>query len=202
MKNKFDDSGVKVDYVEEVNENQLYDKKDRTDIIYSKSYLSTTRNVVLIIFMVLLLLISLFSLIFGFVYFNKHIDNGDTYTLFVVHSNDEYGGKQISFDEYNSFKNSYSYDFSVKNSNEVKLNYKIQIENTNFSSNNADYSKINYSLLNYNNVISEGKIINDNIFDVVSLDIEPNQNQQLVLKLWSDDVNQNLIYSFKINILV
>lgn len=202
MKNKFNDSGINVDYLEEVNENQLYDKKNQSDIIYSRSYLSVTRNVILTIFMVLLLLISLFSLIFGFVYFNKYVDNNEMYTLFVVHSNDKYGGELINVDKYNSFDNSFNYDFSVSNNNEVKLNYKIQVENINFGSDNVDYSVINYSLLNYNTVVSNGKIINDNVFDLVSLNIQPNENHQMVLKLWTDDKNQDLIYSFKINILV
>lgn len=201
-KNNFNDSGVKVDYVEEVDEEQLYDKKNQTDIIYVNSSASNFKSVLLIVLTVILILLSLFSFIFGFSYFNKHVDSNETYTLFITHSNDFYGGKDITFNNYNSPENSYNYDFNVSNSNDVSLNYKIQVENINFGSDNIDYNNINYSLWNYDSIVSKGKLVNEKTFDMISIDVGPNINQKFVLKIWSDNIDEDLKYSFKINILV
>ena len=201
-KNNFDDSGVKVDYMEEVDENQLYDKKNQTDIIYVNSSASNIKNVLLIVLAVIFTLISLFTLIFGFVYFNKQVEVGETYTLFITHSDDSYGGNNITFGDYNSLENTYNYNFDVSNSNDIDLNYKIQIEHINFDSKTFDYSSINYSLLNYDSVVSEGVFNNNRTFDVVSMNIGANTKQQFVLKLWSNNIDKELEYSFKINILV
>lgn len=202
-KNNFNDSSVNVDFIEEVDDNLLYDKKNISDIIYEKSSFRKVRSGILLILSIVLILLSLFSIIFGLVYFNKVYDetNNSVYTLFVTHSNNLLGGKNISFEEHVSYDNAYEYNFVINNINNVNMDYVVQIENLNFDKMNVDYTKINYVLVNYDQVVAKGVIGNDKLVNITKLNIDSNTIHNLDLKLWSNVLNKEFQYSFKVNII-
>lgn len=200
-KNNFSDSGVKVDYIEEVDEKQLFDKKSYSDIIYVNSKSSFVKRVLFIIFLFVFILLILFLSIFGFSFFNKNVVD-EEYSLFLTHSNPFYGGENLIISDFNSIDDAYSYSFTVNNSNDVSLSYKVQVENVNYGFDNVEYTNINYSLLKYNDVVSSGVLEDKAILDIANIDISSNSNHQLTLKIWSNINDENLEYSFKVKILV
>jgi len=201
-KNSFDSSDVKVDFIEEVSENQLHDKKNHDDIIYKKTFGSIFRARIILIFVSLLFLASLFALVFSFV-FPNNVGNGESkmtvHDLYVTHSHESYGGNIESFQKFSSLNNAYVYSFNVTNSGSITLNYKVQLENLDFDS-NEDYTSINYILLNNQEQVVSGKLKNNKKVTLGNIDIPVNSVDKLSLKLWVSD-NNDVSYKFKVNVI-
>ena len=135
-------------FQEEVNEDELYSKKNTSDIIYKEE--DNGKSKFLVLLAIILILVSILSAIMGFVFWDKDLkkENGNVavtkYNLFIIHSNDLYGGSINSFSNYDSLSNAFSYKFVVSNSNPVTLDYSVELVNSNHDKDNVDMTLINY----------------------------------------------------------
>lgn len=209
MKKK-SDFNVSVDdmmFQEEVKDEELHSKLGTSDIIYENGSARRRRTGFLIFLSVLLILLSIFSIFFGFAYLDKDLsDKGNVttvkYDLFVVHSNSDYGGVISSFDKYNSMEKAYSYDFSVSNKNPVSLNYSVSLFALDFGNNNIDMTKINYALYKDNVVVQEGILSNVRELSLYDNNCASNTTNEYSIKLWSLTLGKDSKFKFRININV
>lgn len=202
-KNKLNDSVIKEEFVEEVSEHVLYDKKNQEDIIYKKSVVLGVKAKIIFIVLILLFLAVLSSLIFSLVFSNNTFFGNSkliVHDLYVTHSNKNYGGEIKSFEDYLTIDDAFVYNFDVKNSASVDLNYKVQLENLKFN-NDIDFSSINYILLDGQEQVVSGKISNNKVVDIADITIDANDVDNLVIKLWSSDRSNKINYKFKVNII-
>lgn len=206
MKNSIPSSNLM--FEEEVSENEVYDKKNQSDIIY----VSSNKNKVkfLIVLAIILIIISIFSALLGFIYLDKDrsniVDDGKAvinhYDLFISHSNQYYGGNLISFAEHRSEESAYSYSFNVSNQNDLDIKYKIVLVNALYTSDDIDMKDINYSLFNDDVLISSGNLQEVEEFSLADMLIKSNSIDDINFKIWSSTIDKNLKFTFKINILV
>lgn len=208
MKN---DSTVDIDdlvFQEEVNDDELYSKKDVSDIIYEDDGVRKRRTRFLIILAIILIILSILSAVMGFIFLDKDLKERDKevivkkYDLFVTHSNSFYGGKIRSFANYSSSNKAYSYDFTVGNNNPVSLGYSIELVNPDYGNDGVDMSLINYRLLKNNEVVGEGTLDNLMNNELYKTDIMKNSSDEFRVQLWSSSLDKNLKFSFQINVKV
>lgn len=203
-RNDFKTSDRLEEFVEEVDERYLYDKKNQSDIIYVESTGSMIKSRILIILAILLILLSLMSFIFGLVYINKDVSGRETtvnnYDLFVTHSNNYFGGQLDSFDKYRSSSKPYSYSLTVENNNPIDISYKVELINPSYGNDNVDMTGIEYNVFNSGSLVFSGKLTNNSINDLGDIVIESNSSDNLEFRIWSSSVPSGTPFSFKINI--
>lgn len=194
-------------FEEEVSEKEIINNFSKgSSVIYEYK----SKNYFLMMLFIVLILISLFSSLFAFLYMgrdrNNIINNGEIvvnrYSLYVVHSNQYFGGKDISFKEYNSLENAYHYSVNITNKNDIDIDYNVVLDNSFSENDNVDMSKINFSLYNSNVLINSGVLENKDKINLSNIRVKSNDIDQLNLKIWSSDVNQDIKFSFKIEIIV
>ncbi len=191
----------KYTFKEEVPEEALHSKIDVDDHIYvskKKIYGAPVVGFLLVILFISLL----FALIFGIVSLNSgnSTPNVTKYSLVVAHSNDLYGGKIASFSEYNSPEKAYLYQFTVKNSNNIDINYYIKLMNNKYDFENNDMTLIKYQLVKNDEVVIEGNLKNSKENDLFKQKISSNSSDKYVLKLWSTTTNK-LELDFKVTVV-
>lgn len=207
-KNDFNVATEDLIFEEEVKEDELYSKKNVSDIIYDDFSVKRRRINFLIVLAVVLIIISIISALVGFIYLDKGVkekyNNPVTtkYDLFVSHSNSSYGGSISSFADYRSLNNAYLYKFTVSNNNPITLNYLVEFINPNFGNDGVDMELINYNLLKNNVIVSEGVLSNFSTSQIFNTDILNNSSDEYVLKIWSYDIDKKLKFNFKINVKV
>ena len=191
-------------FQEEVADEELHSKLGVDDHIYvtKRTFYGLP---LLAFFAVLLILVSLFSIIFSTVYLNKDSDRQigvtrNKYNIVVSHSNSEYGGSIDNFSKYNSADTAYKYNLSVSNSNSANLNYSIELENTNYDFDKIDMSLISYEIVKNGSVIKSGKLKNAEKNDLYNTTISQSSLDEYEIKLWSSDLNKTVNFSFKINV--
>lgn len=206
-KSDFDVSIDDMMFQEEVKDEELHSKLGTSDIIYENDSARKRRTGFLIFLSVLLILLSIFSIFFGFAYLDKNLSDKRhvttvKYDLFVVHSNSDYGGVIPSFDKYNSMEKAYSYDFSVSNKNSVSLNYSVSLFALDFDNKNIDMTKISYALYRDNVVVQEGNLGNIRELSLYDTNCPSNTTSKYSIKLWSLTLGKDSNFKFKININV
>lgn len=189
----------KYTFKEEVPEEALHSKIDVDDRIF----VSRRRiyGLPVVKFLLVLLFISLlFALIFGFVSLNSGGEpNVTKYSLVVAHSNELYGGAIDSFSKYNNLDSAYSYQFTVKNSNDIDITYYVKLINNEYDFDNTDMSLIKYQLINDDTVVKEGQLKNSKDNELYKCKVSSNSADKYVLKLWSTSAD-NLKLNFKITV--
>lgn len=207
-KNDFDIETNDLIFKEEVKDEELYSKKDVTDIIYNNSEVRRKRTMFLIILAVILIIISIISAIMGFVYLDNDLKQKNSnvvvskYDLFVAHSNRSYGGEIASFSDYRKLDDAYSYKFTISNDNPIVLKYSVELINSNYGNDNVDMTLINYKLLKNGEVVSDGSLSNMMTNDLYSTDILNNSTDEYAIQVWSLELDKNLKFNFKINVKV
>lgn len=194
-------------FQEEVKDDELYCKKNVSDIIYNDSGVRIRRTRFLIMLAIILILISIISALIGFVYLDKDLkENNNTivtkYDLFVAHSNSFYGGNIDSFSNYSSLDKAYSYKFTVSNNNPVSLKYSVEFVNPNYGNDGVDMTLINYKLLKNNEIVSEGTLNNLKTDELYKADILSNSSDEYFIKVWSSKIDKELKFDFQINVKV
>lgn len=195
---------------EEVPESELYDKSNQSDIVYVESSERKTRVRILIVLAIILIILAIISALFGFIYLNNDrknaTDNSDVnitrYDIFVSYSDSSYGGNIVSFKNYNSSEKAFSYDLKVSNENPVDIEYKVEIVDNNYAENKDSLNMISYSLINNNVEIASGVLENKEINTLADVTIDSNSTNNLVLKVWSNKIDNNIGFNFKINVTV
>ncbi len=194
---------------EEIPEIELYDKKNQNDVVYVQSSEYKVRIRILIVLAVILIILAVISALFGFIYLDKDIKNqegADTsitrYDIFVSHSNSSYGGNIKSFKNYDSSTNAFSYSLKVSNENPVDIDYKVEVIDNNYDGNENVLNLISYSLVSNNIEIASGNFENNEVNVIKNVTIKSNSSDNLILKVWSDKVNDAVSFSFKVNISV
>lgn len=195
-------------FTEEVPESELYDKSNQSDIVYVESSERKTRVRILIVLAIILIILAIISALFGFMYLNKaKDDNGSSnvnitrYDIFVSHSDSSYGGNIVSFRNYNSKEKAFSYDFKVSNENPVDLNYKVEILYSNYTENQGSLNLISYSLLKNNEEIASGTLKETEKNVIADVMINANSSDDLVFKIWSGEIDKNIGFNFKVNVV-
>ena len=206
-KSDFNVSASDMMFQEEVRDDELHSKLGTSDIIYENDKARRRRTGFLIFLSVLLILLSIFSIFFGFAYLDKDLSDKRNvttvkYDLFVVHSNSDYGGVISYFDKYNSLEKAYSYDFSVSNKNPVSLNYSVSLFALDFDNKNVDMTKISYALYKDNVVVQEGNLGNIRELSLYDTNCPSNTTSKYSVKLWSLNLGKDSKFKFKININV
>lgn len=197
-------------FEEEVPENMLYDKSKQNDIVYVESSKKKTRVRILIVLAIILIVLAIISALFGFMYLNEarenDVSNSKTnitrYDIFVSHSDSSYGGNIASFKNYNSSDKAFSYDLKVSNENPVAIDYKVEVVDNNYDLNKDSLGLISYSLINNDEVIASGAFENKEVNTLANVTINSNSSNNLVLKVWSDKIDDNVAFNFKVNIAV
>lgn len=187
-------------FKEEVPEEDLHSKLDVDDHIYVSK--KKIYGLPVVEFLLVILFISLlFALIFGVVSLNSGGSTPDVskYSLVVAHSNELYGGKIASFSEYNSLEEAYSYQFTVKNANDIDINYYVKLTNNDYDFENNDMTLIKYQLIKNEEVVMEGHLKNSKENDLYKQKISSNSSDKYILKLWSTTTN-NLELDFKVTV--
>lgn len=193
-------------FEEEVNDNELVDKKKHNDIVYVETD-NKVRFKFLIILAIVLFIISFFALVLGMLFADGKFGVLDgtvvnEYNLYVTHTNVDYGGSNIVFNKYNSFDNAYSYTFNVSNNNSVELDYSLELLNDNYNGDGVDMRLINYTLIKNNAEISTGKLEDIEKNSIYSTSISANSKDIYTIKLWSNTISKDLKFSFKMNVIV
>ncbi len=192
--------GIKDDEVifnEEVKEDELYSKKDVDDHIYIRKFFG---GPLLITLGVILVLISLFSLLYGLLNADSDLNGRQIgvvhtkYKLLVTHSNNNYGGKIDSISEYVSSSDAYTYDFKVSNNRNVLLNYNVELVSTNF------IPDVSYQLVKNGEVVSENQINTSGKIKLYNTSINANTTDVYKIKIWSNTQDRTDSYEFKINV--
>ena len=190
-------------FKEEVADEELHSKLGVDDHIYVRKFFGAPFLIGLAIF---LILTSLLAAILGLIVFDKELTGRpigvfhDEYKLTVVHSNKNYGGTVKSFSNYNNSGSSFNYVFHVENKNAVNLKYSVELENPNFGSDNIDQTKISYMLLKNKQVVKNGSLSNMKTNDLYKTTISGKSVDEYEIKIWGDNINNDLNFSFKINI--
>lgn len=193
-------------FQEEVNEDELYSKKNTSDIIYKEE--DNGKSKFLVLLAIILILVSILSAIMGFVFWDKDLkkENGNVavtkYNLFIIHSNDLYGGSINSFSNYDSLSNAFSYKFVVSNSNPVTLDYSVELVNSNHDKDNVDMTLINYRLLKNGKIVNKGILSNLVTNKLYNTDILDNSSDEYIIQMWSSEINKNVKFDFSINVSV
>lgn len=207
-KNDFNVSTEDLIFEEEVGEEELYSKKNVSDIIYNDLDVRKRRTKFLIFLAISLIIISIISALMGFIFLDKDLKEKKVnsiitkYDLFVTHSNSSYGGSISSFSDYRSLNNAYLYKFDVTNNNSITLNYLVEFINPNYGNDGVDMTLINYKLLRNNQIVSEGVLSNSMTSQLFNTDILSNSRDEYVLKIWSYKMDKKLKFDFKINVKV
>ena len=192
-------------FKEEVADEELHSKLGVDDHIYVKKFFGAPFLIGLAIF---LILTSLLAAILGLIIFDKELTGRpigvfhNEYKLTVIHSNKAYGGTIKSFVNYDSSGNSYNYVFNVENKNDVDLKYSIQLENPNYGLDNIDQSKISYMLLKNQQVVKNGSLSNSKTNNLYDVTISGKSVDAYEIKIWGNNINKDLDFSFAINIEV
>lgn len=207
-KNDFNVSTEDLIFEEEVGEEELYSKKNVSDIIYNDLDVRKRRTKFLIFLAISLIIISIISALMGFIFLDKDLKEKKVnpiitkYDLFVTHSNSSYGGSISSFSDYRSLNNAYLYKFDVTNNNSIALDYLVEFINPNYGNDGVDMTLINYKLLRNNQIVSEGVLSNSMTSQLFNTDILSNSRDEYVLKIWSYKMDKKLKFDFKINVKV
>ena len=192
-------------FQEEVHDDELYSKLDVDDRIFVTDGAGRLRRTIILVVSGLLILLSLFSAIYGFNLIGSKIKIDKTvknYNLVITHTSKSYGGTITSFEKYNSKEKGYTYAFSINNKNPIPIKYNIELFNPLFGSDKVDMKLINYSLLKNGKEAKTGTLndaINNAIYNE-TIESEKTDNYQIVL--WSSKLNKDLSFSFKINVNV
>ncbi len=202
MNEKNDIPSEALTFQEDVQENELHSKLDVDDRIFVTDNAGKIRRTIILVISGLLILLSLFSAIYGFNLIGNKITkyNVKNYNLVITHSSKSYGGTITSFENYNSKEKGYTYDFSVNNKNPISINYDIELFNPLFGSDKIDMKQINYSLLK-NGKEEKSGLLKDSINNAIyktTIESDKIDNYQIVL--WSNKIEKNLSFSFKINV--
>ena len=120
----------------------------------------------------------------------------------MVHSNQYFGGNELSFKIHNSFDNAYQYSVNITNKNSIDIDYSFILNNPFFGNDNIDMSKINFSLYNGDAIVSSGILENKAKVTLSNIKIKSNDIDQFNLKVWSYEINEDFKFSFKIEIIV
>lgn len=192
-------------FEEEVQENELVDKKDFVDLIYSDDDSDKLKHKFLIGLAILLIIISIISCALGLLFSSGKLGILDgtvvnNYNLYVTHSNIYYGANHIDFEQYRNSENAYNYSFVVANPNTVPIDYYLEFNSE--AENDLDFSLINYALIRNDLVVSSGSLNNLSKYNLYSSKVAQNSKDEYVIKLWSDLIADYQKYSFKINIVV
>ena len=207
-KNDFNVSTEDLIFEEEVGEEELYSKKNVSDIIYNDLDVRKRRTKFLIFLAISLIIISIISALMGFIFLDKDLKEKKVnsiitkYDLFVTHSNSSYGGSISSFSDYRSLNNAYLYKFDVTNNNSIALDYLVEFINPNYGNDGVDMTLINYKLLKNNEIVSEGVLSNSMTSKLFNTEILSNSRDEYVLKIWSYKMDKKLKFDFKINVKV
>lgn len=193
-------------------ENEIFDEEvSENDISLSNNYVvnkdKKSKQKWLFVLCLLLILTSLASFAYAFSRFSDGANrenevNVIQYNLFVERFGSSYGGEIASFKEYDSLDKAFTYDFNVSNSNPVSLKYNLELVNSNFGLDNVDLSLINYSLVKNNVEVLSGTLSNVFNMNLYETDISSNAKDEYTLKLWSNEIDDNMKYSFRLNINV
>ena len=175
-------------FVDEIHEN---------DIIVSKN---KKMNILFIIISILLILFSLLFLLYrkGIIIFNNtyHV----SHNLFVVHANTSFGDKITDFSQYNTYDNSYVYNFSIHNNSDKKLFYEIVLEDINHNNEDSiNKNNINYALIKNSELLFKGKLSSKEKNVLASYSIFSNQVDIYEIRMWVDN-NVSGSLEFKINV--
>ena len=193
-------------FEEEVPSSNLYSKRDVDDHIYVYTGFKNRVKFILLLALILIIL-SLLYAVFGYKYLNKEYNERQgmetviKYNLLVIHTNDLYGGYIKNFAGYTTSDDAYKYDFSVKNDNPVGLNYSIRI-NATTNVDDVSFSMINYSLSKNNSIVSSGSLEDVIGKDIYLTEILSRNEDNYVLKIWSDKVTSNVSLTYKVNVIV
>ena len=209
MNNNDDFEKGEVLFEEEVTDSELHSKVNTDDHIYVDNSNSIKGRITfLIILSVILMLISIASAIFGFVFkdgFNSDRKIGvdvTEYNLFVTHSNSVYGGEIKSFSDHNSLEKAFTYSFYVTNNNPSNINYVVDLANLKFDESKIDMSLIKYNLIKNGGVVAEGNLENSMTNELYDTKISSDNIDKYEIKIWSDTINKKVDFVFKINIRV
>ncbi len=190
-------------FKEEVADEELHSKLGVDDHIYVRKFFGAPFLIGLAIF---LILTSLLAAILGLVVFDKELTGRpigvfhNEYKLTVIHSNKAYGGTIKSFANYNNSGNSFTYHFNVENKNDVDLKYSVELENPNYGLDSIDQSKIGYMLLKNQQVVKNGSLSNSKTNDLYNVTISGKSVDAYELKIWGNNIDKDLDFSFAINI--
>ena len=194
-------------FEEEVKEDEIINDSD-----YKKSnnlsYKRNKKKRMLVSIAFILIVISAILAFIGFVYYDdevqsvkdKKVQMNDNYKLFVTHSNSYFGGENITFKDYSSEKKAYVYRFDVNNENKIDLNYSIKLKSSNFGKDNINMNLINYSLLKENVQLDFGTLKNSEVVKISDMVIKSNTKDRLTLKIWSENISDNVAFSFRISV--
>ncbi len=206
MKEKNNIPSESLTFQEDVSENELHSKVDVDDRIFIKSDASKVRSVVLMIVCGLLILLSLFSAIYGFNLMGDKIKkdryNVKNYNVVVTHSSKSYGGTITSFEKYNSKENGYTYDFSVSNTNPISIKYNIELFNPLYGSDKVNMELISYSLIKNGKEEKSGVLSDSMNNSIYTTSIDTGKNDSYEIVLWGNKIKKDLSFSFKINVNV
>ena len=207
MRKKNSISSSDLMFEEEVSDQEVYDKSGHYDVIYKSS---NSKVKFLIVLAIILIIISIFSALLGFIYLDRDreniVNNGEMvinhYDLFVSHSNQYFGGNLISFDEHRDVEHPYSYTLDVSNQNNIDIKYRIVLVTEGYSTDEIDMSEINYNLFDDDNLISSGTLQEMEEMELANVTVNSNSIDNIKFDIWSSTIDKDLSFTFKINILV
>lgn len=187
-------------------DNEIFEEEVSIDELKQTNKKEKTK--IFIIFIVILIALSLFFVIFGFLkllngsyYNNNESKNGSAADLFVVHSKNEFGALISSFDNYNNFDNAFSYSFYIENNSKSSINYRIILVDTDFSLNKSLCNKenINFAVVKDKEVLYKGYLSDAKESELYRYNILGDSKENYEIKLWSD-VGCSGYLNFKINV--
>ena len=197
LKNDYMEDTEELTFNEEVSDEELHSKLGVDDHIYIRKFFG---GPFLVVLGVLLILTSLFALMYGLFNSDKYLDGrqiGVThskYKLLVTHTTSQYGGTIDNFSKYNSLDKAYTYSFSVSNNNPLQLQYGVSL--TSKGNLNDD---VHYQLVRNDQVVEEGLINKRESNTIYSTSISSNTLDKYEIKIWSN-TNNGQNYTFKISI--
>lgn len=192
----------KYTFNEDVDERELHSKLNVDDHIYmsKKSFYGFP---VLVALFILLLFSVITSLLFGFINLSKNngndVSNVDHYDLIVIHTNSSFGGNIDTFSKYNALNKAYSYDFAVKNTNSINIDYEVDLVNNDYNFKKLDMSLIRYRLMKNDVVVREGSLKNQKTNNLLKDVSSSNSEDKFKIVLWNYDGSKAGL-DFKINI--
>ena len=198
QKSDYTDKTEVLTFNEEVADEDLHSKLGVDDHIYVRKFFG---GPFLVALGVILILTSLFALMYGLFNSDKYLDGrqiGVThseYKLLVTHTTKQYGGTIDSFDKYNSLDKAFTYSFSVSNSNPIQLQYGISLTSLN---NLKD--DVHYQLVRNNQVVEEGLVNNKDTDTIYNTSISSSTVDKYEIKIWSNTKDSAQKYTFKVNV--
>lgn len=191
---------------EEVAEEDLHSKLGVDDHIYITHKRGIYGGSLLILFAVFLVFAALFALFYGLASLNSDLNGRnigvtvDEYHLKVIHSNYSYGGKIESFSKYNNSNKFFNYKFSIVNNNDVDLDYSVVLQ-VKDKDENLNVNLVNYSLLRNGITVQSGNLsdLSNKLYSTTAL---KNSADEYAVRLWSNSINKDFSFKFRIKIVV